>query len=354
MYMTFRNTCEKEKIHIFLGNQKLVINPGQTAEAVCPDGKVEFTAQIMSLGELDDVKEELDTVERPTKLKDKILFKLTKKLVEKIPEMFLDLSVKYEIDCGTSRDVVVDLSGAMYSVCDGKVAEFFDITPVCMCFVRAESQDGKLSVVDVTENNRKKFLKFMRNLLLFVNSGLILVDWFFFIPSYLTVKFFASHFFVKRLLVTLYRKSADKRAEILYKQEQSCEKEEKGCLSSILKVLIVVLILGGLVFWIGSSDPDVIISKDLQSVVCFDETFVKIDGGLPEDAEESFLENYTAYYPLADGEYDMDNYYCYIYEDSAGDRYMWLKNYCADEDNEDKGYEDYDNPLVYKSIGETE
>lgn len=48
----------------------------------------------------------------------------------------------------------------------------------------------------------------------------------------------------------------------------------------------------------------------------------------------------------------MDNYYCYIYEDSEGNRYMWLKDGCTEDENADKEYEDYENPIVYISIGE--
>ena len=68
--------------------------------------------------------------------------------------------------------------------------------------------------------------------------------------------------------------------------------------------------------------------------------------------KKAFLENYSAAYPLGDGEYDEENYYCFVYEDSNGNRYMWLQdNY--DEDF-DKEYKDYENPMVYKSIGEQE
>ncbi len=37
-----------------------------------------------------------------------------------------------------------------------------------------------------------------------------------------------------------------------------------------------------------------------------------------------------------------------------GTRYMWLKDNCTKEENADKGYEDYENPLVYKSAGRAE
>lgn len=33
---------------------------------------------------------------------------------------------------------------------------------------------------------------------------------------------------------------------------------------------------------------------------------------------------------------------------------MWIKDNCTDEENKDKDYEDYDNLLVYKSVGEAQ
>ena len=146
------------------------------------------------------------------------------------------------------------------------------------------------------------------------------------------------------------------RARILAEKELKYEEEteEKGCFTYILKGLLVLLVFVGIIVWVGESDPDVIISEDFSSVVCFDETFVKIDGGLPSDAEDVFLEDYTAYYPLAEGGYDTDNYYCRIYETPDGTRYMWIKDDCADVESSFKEYDDYENPLVYKSVGEQE
>ena len=135
-------------------------------------------------------------------------------------------------------------------------------------------------------------------------------------------------------------------------EEETEEKKKHGCLTGILKVLLIVGVFVLIGAWASSSEPDIIISEDFQSVYYFDETFVRTDGKLPEDAKKTFLENYSAAYPIGDGEYDEVNYYCYVYEDSMGNRYLWLQdNY--DEDF-DKAYEDYENPMVYKSTGEQE
>lgn len=354
MYITFRNNSTSEKMIISAGNQKQIIKPGEEADVFFINEKAEFTAQAAAFDELIDGVNEIGSDGQKESFKDRVLTKLTKKFIEKMAETALDTSVKYEVTGSNPQNIVVNLTEGAYSVCDGKICDFLDIVPVGMVFARAETEDGQIKVIDVTANNRKKFLKLMRNILLFSNWGLIFVELFLFIPEYLMIKFFSSHFYLKKLFAGLYNKSADERAILLAKKEESYEKEENGgCLRSIIKVLLMLLILGGICYWAMTSKPEVIISEDFQSVVCYDETFVKFDGELPEDAEKAPWEDYIAYYPLTGGEYDMDNYYCYIYEDSEGTRYMWLKDDCFNAENENKDYDDYENPLVYKSIGET-
>ena len=354
MYVTFKNNSADEKMIVFVNNQKHIILPGEAAEVFCQSEKVEFEAQTAALDELADAVDELDEEAKGYNFKNKILAKFTKKFAEKFATIVLNTSVKYEVSCTNLQDTVINLYGGEYSVCDGKIAEMFDILPVGFMFSRAEAEFGKISATDITATNRKEYLKFMRNILFFANWGLIFLDLFFFIPEYLTVRFFSSHFYMKRLFVGLYKKSESERTRILYEKKQQYEKEEKGkgCLSSILKGLIVFLVLGLLCYCVMKSEPDVLIAEDFSSVVCFDETFIKIDGGLPADAKDAFLQDYSAYYPLTDGGYDMDNYYCYIYETADGTRYMWLKDNCGNAENADKDYKDYENPLVYKSVGE--
>ncbi len=353
MYITFKNNSENSKMIIFLENRKYILNPENSVDVFCEKSNFIFETQCIAFEELTDAINEFDKLEQPCRLKDKFLKKITKAFVEKLPEIILDLTMKYEVNCNNNQNVTINLYDGFYSVCDGKIADFFDIMGVDYVFSRAET-DNEIKVVDVTANNRKKFLKLMRMMLLFINSSIIFVDWFLFVPEYFTIKFLSSHFYIKRLFKKLYNKTAEERTSLFYEKEQSCEKEEnkKGCLGSFIKIFLVLLVFGGICFWGLTSEPEVIISEDFSYVTCFDETFVKIDGGLPEDAEDVFLEDYSAYYSLVDGGYDMDNYYCHIYETPDGTRYMWLKDDCTNEENVDKSYEDYENPLVYKSIGE--
>ncbi len=356
MYITLKNYASS-KMLISLGNQKITVNPESSVDVFHSGGKLEFEAQLNAFDELLEGIDEIDENDKNDSFKDRILTKLTKKAIKKIPEIVLNVAVRYEFNFAEGQNPVINLFDGAYSVCDGKLADFFDMVPVIMCFSRAETDCGEIKVTDVEILNRKSFLRLVRNILLFVHWGFLLIDLlFFFVPEYMIVKFCSSHFFVKGLLGSLYKKPPLERARILAEKELKYEEEteEKGCFTYILKGLLVLLVFVGIIVWVGESDPDVIISEDFSSVVCFDETFVKIDGGLPSDAEDVFLEDYTAYYPLAEGGYDTDNYYCRIYETPDGTRYMWIKDDCADVESSFKEYDDYENPLVYKSVGEQE
>ena len=356
MYVTFKNHSTGSKMIVTVENQRYIINPESSLEVFCCRDKVVFEAQAESFDELADMLNELDEEAVSYSFKDRILAKLTKKFAEKLPQVALNTMIKYEASFRNSDNSTINLYDGVYSVCDGRIAYYYlDMIPVGYVFSRAEAENAEIRVLDVNANNRKKYLKLMRNMLLFMNWNFILPDLFLFIPEYSAIKICSSHLFIKRLFVGLYNKSADERASILSDKEEQYEREEKreGCFTSLIKGLVILLIFGRICYWTMTSEPDVIISEDFSSVVCFDETFVKIDSGIPDDADDVFLEDYSAYYPLADGEYDMDNYYCYIYETPEGTRYMWVKDNCADKESAKKDYEDYDNPLVYKSVGET-
>ncbi len=354
MYITFKNNSTGAKMIVTAENQKHIINPECSVDIFFRSEKIEFIAETSALDELITAVKEIDGNDKNDSFKDRILTKLTKKTAEKLPDTVLNTSVKYEVTGADFSGIVINLYDGAYAICDGKFADFLDLVPIGYIFPRTETENGSIKVINVKTTNRKKYLKLIRNLLLFTHSGLTAINLLFFIPEYLIIKLLSSNFYIKNRLSWLYKKSADERERILFEKEQSYEKEEKKkiLLPSGLKVVVVLVALCGLLIWGMAGGPDVIISEDFNSVVCFDETFVKIDSGLPTDAEDVFLEDYTAFYPLGDGEYDIDNYYCYIYETPDGTRYMWLKDNCTDKENYKKDYEDYENPLVYKSIGE--
>ncbi len=349
MFVSFFNRCDENKMVLRVNGAVYELEPQNCTEIPVNGERVNFSVEILPV----DLSSGLENEEKSEKFTKKILFRLAKKFAEKIPDMGLYTNCDYVLSDITDG-ITVDLYEGVYSVADGNVAEYlFDMVPIVYCFARAEVNSGRLKFLKAHLVNRKKYLKLVRNVLLFIDTDLFFPNLLFFIPKYIAARVLASSFFLTRILARLYRLPVAERVHrINEKTENTSVDKKKGCLSSVIQTLLAVVVVFAVVFFIVSSEPDVIVSKNLRTVECFDEVFVQIADGLPDDAQRVLLQDYSAYYPVSEDEYDTDSYYCYIYEDSDGERYMWLKDDCDNPENEDKTYEDYEKPLVYKSIGE--
>lgn len=346
MYLTFRNNDEYSKINLLCGGYGYTLEPKSEIELLCFDNKITFEVEFFQQDFSDELKPKGDN----PKLKDKVLYKLARKFAENLPKLGLYTKVTYELS-GIDNDAVVDLSEGGFSSCTGEISDFFDMMPIAYTFALAETNCGKLSVLDTKLVNRRAYLKLQRRCILFMDWGLILPDLFLFVPKYITVLYFSSEMKVSNIIKALYDLTPSERLMRLNDNNARIEKQSKksGCFSGVLKVILFFVVLIGLCCWITSGEPDVLMESDFSKVKCFEEVFVRIDGGLPADAKETFLEDYSVYYPDPDGGYDMDSYYCHIYEDSNGDRYMWVKTDLDNLENAGMNYEDCDNPLVFKA-----
>ncbi len=350
MFITFRNTDEYSKIILTVENRTYTLEPKSEAEIPFFGEKKIFTADIL----MPDFSNEFKVDRNNDKISERVMKRLAKRLFDKIPDIVLLTRVTYELS-DTSEDCEIFFSEGSYSVCDGYVADFFDMMPVGYFFARAETNKGTLCITDVKTVNRKQFLKTQRNYMLIMDWGFILPDLFLFIPKYMLIRFYYTvDFYISKKLKDLYRLSPAQRIEYICKKEKKREKVESGfgCMKAILWGVILFALLIGVGLWASSGEPDVVMKEDFSEVVCFDEVFVRIEGSLPSDAEETFLEDYPVDYLGPDGEYDVFNYECHIYEDTAGNRYMWVKTDCKNPENKYKDYEDYENPLVFRSVGE--
>lgn len=221
MNIIFKNISTDNKVSVFMENQKYVMNPGESVSACCVGEKGVFATEILPFEKLlDSVNEDFSE----ESLKDRILLKLTKKLVEKLPEMVLALRVNYEVESKAAQSVTVVLSDGVYVVCGGVIADLLDLTPICYSFTRVETENGQLKPLDVTVTNRKQYLKLIKKVLLFMHWGLFFLNLTFFIPEYIIVKFCCSRFYLKSFLTKLYKKTPEEREKIL---EKGREKNEK-------------------------------------------------------------------------------------------------------------------------------
>ena len=87
MYVTFKNNSTSSKMMITVDNRRYTINAESSVEIFCANPRLTFFAQCSGFDDLTEAVKELDEEANNSGLKDKILAKLAKKLVEKIPEI---------------------------------------------------------------------------------------------------------------------------------------------------------------------------------------------------------------------------------------------------------------------------
>lgn len=349
MYVTFKNQNEYNRVKLDFNNQTYIIAPSSELQLPSFDGKAIFTAETL----LPDFSDDLKEAKESDKLSERVIGKLAGKLIKNLDKWAVSVRITYELEAAAEDAVILFEEGA-YSACDGFMADyFFDMLPIAFVFARAEAVTGKLKVTDLKSINRKQYLKLARRFMLFMDWGMILPDLLFFVPKYIALLYFTSQFYISGLIKGLYKLSFSERTEKFRIKEEKLEKESEksGCLVSVLKVLIFFAVLIGIFCWVTSDEPEIIVSQDYSSVEYYDEVFVRTDT-MPSDVKKVFLENFYADYPEADGSYDSYSHYCYIYEDSEGNRYMWLQTDYDDVNNRDKQYTDYENPLIYKAIND--
>ena len=349
MFVTFRNNSSDTSIRLNVSGSEYIIDGQSCVKVAVDDASVVFYAEMLPT----DLSNAFDGEETPKKLKDRIFFKLAKKFAEKIPELGLYSSCEYKLTEITDG-MTVELYDGGYSILDGTLSQWlFEMVPIIFTFARAEVLSGKLKFVRAKLVNRKKYLKIIRNLLIFLDLELFLPNLIFFIPKYIIESFLATGLCLTLIMKRLYSMPVTNRVhKINSNLKDSGISSKRSFFSVAIKCIIAVAVIYAIGYFLVSSDPEVIVSTNLKTVECYDEVFVQIPEGLPDDAEKVLFQNYYAYYQINDDEYVSDKYYCYIYEDAEGERYMWLKDGCDLSENENREYEDYDKPLVYKSIGE--
>ena len=253
MFITFRNNSADCRIKLNINDTSYLLESGKNVEVSVFDDVVSFSAETLP----EDLTAGWDEEETPKKLKDRILFKLAKKFAEKIPELGLYSICEYELS-EITNGMTVELYDGGYSVLDGKISEwFFEMVPIVFTFARAEVISGKLKFKRAKLVNRKKFLKIVRNILLFIDTDLFLPNLLFFIPKYIVERFIATSVFLTLIMKWLYSMPVTDRVHrINVKLKDVDITSKKSRLVSAIKIIIAVAVIFGLCVMIGSSEPD--------------------------------------------------------------------------------------------------
>lgn len=312
MFITFRNNSADCRIKLNINDTSYLLESGKNVEVCVYDDTVTFFVETLP----EDLTTGWDTQESPKKLRDRILYKLAKKFVEKIPELGLYSVCEYELS-EITNGMIVELYDGGYSVLDGKLADFlFEMVPVIFTFARAEVMSGKLKFKRAKLVNRKKFLKIVRNLLLFIDTDLFLPNLIFFIPKYVVERFVVTSTVLTIIMKWLYGMSVTDRVHRINAKLKDVDiTSKRSILSAVIRTVLAILIIFGIVYLIASSEPD-----PVESIGSYESSEFYTSGG---------FQDYTDYakYLYNEADFEGNEYFVQINSDEKENLLTYIEDF---------------------------
>ncbi len=253
MFINFRNNASDCRIKLNINDAYYLLEAGKSVEVSVYDDTVTFFTEALP----EDLTAGWDTEETPKKLRDRILHELAKKIAEKIPELGLYSVCEYELS-EITNGMTVELYDGGYSVLDGKLADYlFEMVPVLFIFARAEVLSGKLKFRRARLVNRRKYLKIIRNLLLFIDTDLFLPNLIFFIPKYIIERFVATSVILTVIIKRLYTMSVTDRVHRINAKLKDVDiTSKRSFLAAVIKTLLAILIIFGVGYLIVTTESE--------------------------------------------------------------------------------------------------
>ena len=91
---------------------------------------------------------------------------------------------------------------------------------------------------------------------------MLLLNLFEFIPAYIVLKFYATDFYISKLIKKLYALSKNERDYLIAKkladEENTPPKKNRSCLYSFIKALFIILVLLGIGYWALSGESEAV------------------------------------------------------------------------------------------------
>lgn len=315
---------------------------------------LKITGELATQEDLEEIKNwDFEEEDNPT-WKDKLTLKglkfLTEKAFDNFNEYYLQVDCTYKI-ANVSESSVVKIEFDDFEIADKTLMDI----DFSIFYPKAVCENAEVELLETRGKNAKEVIKKYKKLGVMEDVGIGFIE-----------------AIVAYPLRGLYFKHLCKPATIkknilnVEKHKEKTEKErKKGCLPGCL-VLIVFLIAITLFDWlvldplfIANSRP-YLVAADYSTIIYDDEdVYVRIDE-LPEKARPETTPIFDARIWIdarTDGLSRLDqstqDTKVMLYEDDEGGKYLWLvENYTetilgADENGEDKEYEDFDEHYVY-------
>ncbi len=333
MFITFRNNSADCRIKLNINDTSYLLESGKNVGVSVYDDVVSFSAETLP----EDLTAGWDEEETPKKLKDRILFKLAKKVAEKIPELGLYSICEYELS-EITNGMTVELYDGGYSVLDGKISDYlFEMVPIVFTFARAEVISGKLKFKRAKLVNRKKFLKIVRNILLFIDTDLFLPNLLFFIPKYVVERFVSTSTVLTIIMKWLYGMSVTDRVHRINAKLKDVDiTSKRSILSAVIKIVLAILIIYGVGYMIVSSESD-----PVESIGSYVSREFYTSGG---------LQDYTDYakYVYDEVDFEDNEFFVSVTSDEKANLITYIDNFedwidaVGDSDSENEVVREYD------------
>ena len=312
MIVAFRNNTSDSQIKVNVADSEYLINAQSAVNVSICDSSLSFTAELLP----SDLSKSFEGEETPTKLKDRILFRLAKKFAEKIPQLGLYSVCEYSLSEITDG-MTVELYDGAYSVLDGMFSQWFmEMIPVVFTFARAEAVTGKLSFNRARLVNRKKYLKTVRNILLFLDLELFLANLLFFIPKYAIERFAATGSCLTMIMKRLYSMPVTKRVHKINENLKDPDiPSKRSILSLLIKVVLIIAVIYGFGYMFVSDDI-----KAVDSIGSYEECGYYTSGGFIDYAD------YAKYF-YAEADFEENEYFVQMTADKKTELQKYVEDF---------------------------
>lgn len=289
-----------------------------------------------------------EAAEEPgTSLKDRIMLKLSKKTLKEIEKLVLQVDCIYKITNVIPETLInIELDG--FDLGDKALTdwEFLISYPKVIC-----GEGAEIELLNAKGKNSKEIIKKYKKLGLWADLGLGFLEM---ILAYPLRGLYFKHLCKPRVLKKNILNAEHHKA----KTEKRNSGKKLGCFSGCL-VVILILILGFIldcfvfsVFMVDSRQP-YLVAMDYSTITYYDDVYVRIDE-LPENAYPIEFFGATVWEDtrtdgLSNWDQSMQDNMVQLFEDDAGNQYLWLVENYTDSSVflEEKEYDDFDEHYVY-------
>lgn len=304
-----------------------------------------ITGDMLSDKSMSELDEEANAPN--TKLKDRIMLKLTQKALIEATTLFLQADCIYKIS-NVIPDSLITIELDNFDLGDKTLIfqDFQVFYPKIIC-----GNNTQIELLNAKGKNSKEIIKKYAKLGLVSDLGLDFITMFLFYPLR---KLYFKHLCKPRVL----KKNIINAEHHKEKTKKRNGDKKLGCFSGCLVTIlgIIAFIIGSLVvesIVLVDVDKPYLLATDYSTITYYNDVYVRIDD-LPENAYpiEQFgatLWENTRTDGLSNWDQACEDNMVQLFEDDAGNQYLWLVENYTDSSVflEDKEYDDFDEHYVY-------